>query len=65
MTIDSDTFKNQSGQLAGQTGADAVPTLAQSYADPTFSAKKAKSWTAGVKWYMNSNAKFELNYEQT
>lgn len=65
MNIDSDTFKNQAGQLAGQTGADAVPTLAQSYADPTFSAKKAKTWTAGVNWYLNSNAKIVLNYEQT
>ena len=65
MNIDSDTFKNQSGQLAGQTGADTVPTLAQSYADPTFSAKKAKTWTAGVNWYLNSNAKIVLNYEQT
>lgn len=65
MNIDSDTFKNQAGQLAGQTGADTVPTLAQSYADPTFSAKKAKTWTAGVNWYLNSNAKIVLNYEQT
>ena len=65
MDIDSDTFKNQAGQLAGQTGADAVPTLAQSYADPTFSAKKAKTWTAGVNWYLNTNAKIVLNYEQT
>ena len=65
MSIDSDTFKNQSGQLAGQTGADATPTLAQSYADPTLSAKKAKTWTAGINWYLNSNAKIVLNYEQT
>lgn len=65
MNIDSDTFKNQSGVLAAQTGADAIPTLAQSYADPTFSAKKAKTWTAGVNWYLNTNAKIVLNYEQT
>ena len=65
LSVDSDTFKNQSGQLAGQTGADATPTLAQAYADPTFSAKKAKTWTAGVNWYLNSNAKIVLNYEQT
>ena len=65
LNVDSDAFKNQAGQLAGQTGADAVPTLAQAYADPTFSAKKAKTWTAGVNWYLNSNAKIVLNYEQT
>ena len=65
LSVDSDTFKNQSGQLAGQTGADATPTLAQAYADPTFSAKKAKTWTAGVNWYLNTNAKIVLNYEQT
>lgn len=66
LSVDSDTFRNNTnGQLAGQTGADATPTLAQAYADPTFSAKKAKSWTAGVNWYLNSNAKIVLNYEQT
>lgn len=65
MNIDGDTFTNQAGQLAGQTGADATPTLAQAYADPTFSAKKARTWTAGVNWYLNSNAKIVLNYEQT
>lgn len=65
MNIDSNAFKNSSGALAGQTGADAVPTLAQAYADPTFSAQKAKTWTAGVNWYLNSNAKIILNYEQT
>ena len=65
MNIDSDTFKDSKGKLAGQTGADAVPTLGQAYADPTLSAKKAKSWTAGVNWYLNANAKIVLNYEQT
>ena len=65
MNIDSDTFKNQAGQLAGQTGADAVPVPGNSFADPTFSAKKAKTWTAGVNWYLNTNAKIVLNYEQT
>lgn len=65
MNIDSDTFKNQAGQLAGQTGADKIPSIAQAYADPTFSARKAKTWTAGVNWYLNTNAKIVLNYEQT
>ncbi len=65
LSVDGDAFKNANGQLAAQTGADATPTLAQSYADPTFSAKRAKTWTAGVNWYLNSNAKIVLNYEQT
>jgi len=65
MNIDSNAFTNTAGALAGQTGADAVPTLTQSLADPTLSAKSAKTWTAGVNWYLNSNAKIVLNYEQT
>jgi len=64
--LDSDTFKAPNGSgYAAQTGADATPTLAQSYADPTLSAKKAKSWTAGVNWYLTQNTKIVLNYEQT
>ena len=65
MSLDSATFTNASGALAAQTSADATPTLLQSYADPTLSASKAKTWTAGVNWYLNSNAKIVLNYEQT
>ena len=65
LNVDSDTFTNATGALAGQTGADAIPTLGQSFADATISAKKAKTWTAGVNWYLNSNAKIVLNYEQT
>lgn len=73
MNIDSDTFKNSSGVLARQASSGEASTLATtdalllgtSFADPTYSAKKAKSWTAGVNWYLNSNAKIVLNYEQT
>lgn len=65
MNIDSDTFKNASGALAAQTSADTNATLAESFADPTYSARKASTWTAGVNWYLNSNAKIVLNYEQT
>jgi phosphate-selective porin OprO and OprP len=65
MNIDGAAFTSAAGALAGQTGADAVPTLAQAFADPTFSARKASTWTAGVNWYLNSNAKIVLNYEQT
>lgn len=73
MSIDGDTFKNSSGALARQASSGEASTLATtdalllgtSFADPTYSAKKAKSWTAGVNWYLNSNAKIVLNYEQT
>ena len=73
MTIDSDTFKNAAGTVAGQATSTQASTLATtdaallgtSFADPTYSARKAKSWTAGVNWYLNSNAKIVLNYEQT
>ncbi|HSI43599.1 MAG TPA: porin [Methylotenera sp.] len=73
MNIDSDTFKNSNGILARQASSGEASTLATtdavilgtSFADPTYSAKKAKSWTAGINWYLNSNAKIVLNYEQT
>jgi len=65
LNVDSDTFTNASGVLAKQTSADTNAAIGDSFADPTFSAKKAKTWTAGVNWYLNSNAKIVLNYEQT
>jgi phosphate-selective porin OprO/OprP len=35
------------------------------YADPRNNAKSAKSWAAGVNWYLNQNVKVVLNYEET
>jgi phosphate-selective porin OprO and OprP len=35
------------------------------FADPTKSAQRASTWTAGVNWYFNRNLKFQVNYEQT
>jgi phosphate-selective porin OprO/OprP len=52
--LDDDTFKNPAG--TSYTGA---------YADLSTSAKSAKSLTAGVNWYLNSNAKVALNYTHT
>lgn len=54
INLDDDTFKNPTG--TAYTGA---------YADLSTSAKSAKSWTAGVNWYLNSNAKIALNYSHT
>lgn len=63
--VDGNTFNNAGGILARQTSADTTPALAEAYADPTLSARRAKTWTAGVNWYLSSNAKIVLNYAQT
>lgn len=55
LNLDEDTFKNKAG-TSFSTGT---------YANLSESAKSAKSWTAGVNWYLNSNAKIALNYEHT
>lgn len=54
INLDEDSFKNPAGNAF--TGA---------YADLSTSAKSAKSWVAGVNWYLNQNAKIQLNYSQT
>jgi len=63
INLDSDTFKNRLGAYAGENLA--TTTNNSAYADGSKSAKSAHSWTAGVNWYLNSNAKIALNYEQT
>ena len=35
------------------------------YADPRTNAHSAKSWAAGVNWYLNQNIKLALDYENT
>ncbi|MDD5180269.1 MAG: porin [Gallionellaceae bacterium] len=35
------------------------------FADPRYSAKSARSYTAGVNWYLNSGVKLVLDYENT
>ncbi|MGV3581374.1 MAG: OprO/OprP family phosphate-selective porin [Methylophilus sp.] len=61
INLDEDTFKNAAGQYAAEGGT----TLTSAYADLTKSAKSAHSWVAGVNWYLNQNAKIQLNYEHT
>ncbi len=34
-------------------------------ADPAKSARRARSWAAGVNWYLNRNVKIALDYERT
>jgi phosphate-selective porin OprO/OprP len=62
INLDDDTFK------APSNGADAVDTgtsSASAYANRTVSAKSAKTWTAGINWYLDQNTKFQLNYLNT
>jgi phosphate-selective porin OprO/OprP len=35
------------------------------FADPARSAQAATAWSVGINWYLNRNAKFTLDYEQT
>lgn len=66
INLDSDTFKNRNGAFSGENQNSGTPVgINSAYSDGTLSAKSAKSWTAGVNWYLNSNAKIALNYEQT
>jgi len=62
INLDKDTFHNPAGKLFGENQTIAINSA---YADATKSAKSAKTWTAGINWYLNSNTKFALNYAQT
>ena len=55
LNLDDDTFQDKAG----------TSFSTNTYADLSTSAKSAKSWTAGVNWYLNQNAKIALNYEHT
>ncbi|CAN4276102.1 OprP Phosphate-selective porin [Methylophilaceae bacterium] len=64
LNIDGDAFtydKLDSGAVSGTLKG----TSHYLYADPNVSAKSAKTWTAGINWYLNPDVKFTLNYEQT
>ncbi len=54
LNLDDDIFKN-----ATNTAASAI------YANPTSSVSSASTWTLGVNWYLNQNAKIALNYLDT
>jgi len=65
--LDKDTFKDGAGLYAAEFGgtSTAAQAASRAYSDLTKSAESAHSWTAGVNWYLNSNAKISLNYEHT
>jgi len=60
INLDEDTFKN----AAGQYGAEGSG-ISNTFSDLTKSAKSAETWTLGVNWYLNTNAKLSLNYART
>lgn len=65
INLDSDTFKNSLGQYARDANDTSFSNTNSAYSDLTKSAKSAQSWTAGVNWYLNANAKIALNFEHT
>ena len=54
INLDDDTFRDPTGT-----------SFIGGYANLSDSAKSAHSWTVGVNWYLNQNAKVALNYEHT
>jgi phosphate-selective porin OprO/OprP len=60
LNLDENTFKNKAGEYAADGSTEIL-----AYADLTKSAKSAQTWTAGVNWYLNQNAKFAINYAHT
>lgn len=62
INLDKDTFSTPDGRLKGENQTLAINSA---YADASKSAQSAKTWTAGVNWYLNSNTKIALNYSQT
>ena len=58
LDIDDDVFTTTAPNLNGVAGTAA-------FANPATAVSEAKNWTAGVNWYLNSNAKLVLNYSQT
>ena len=65
--IDLDDKTFQFGNLSGTNVNGATVTTANHwlYADPNISSSSAQTWTLGVNWYLNQEAKLSLNYAQT
>ena len=54
ITLDEDTFKDPTGT-----------TFTGAYANLSESAKRARSLTGGVNWYLNPNVRVAVNYSET
>jgi phosphate-selective porin OprO/OprP len=72
LNLDDDTFQAPNGNGYAAEALSAVggsspssPTTANAYSDRSVSAKSAKTWTAGINWYLDQNTKFALNYLDT
>lgn len=65
INLDSDTFKDANGAYKRDANDSSFSNTNSAYSDLSKSAKSAKTWTAGVNWYLNTNAKISLNYAQT
>lgn len=63
LNIDNDAFTF--GKLDASSANVLKSTSHYLYADPNVSAKSAKTWTAGINWYLNPDVKLAINYEQT
>jgi phosphate-selective porin OprO/OprP len=68
INLDKDTFKDADGNYKSESTSPSTVALTNvnsAYSDITKSAESAKTWTAGVNWYLNKNTKFAINYAQT
>jgi phosphate-selective porin OprO/OprP len=65
INLDSDTFKDVNGAYKRDANDSSFSNTNSAYSDLSKSAKSAKTWTAGVNWYLNTNAKISLNYAHT
>ena len=64
INLDENTFKDSNGDFRTDAGTTYGNTDS-AYSDLTKSAKSAQTWTTGVNWYLNQNAKIAINYAHT
>lgn len=57
--------ENNIDNAAFSSGTAGGTVTTARYADPRNNAHSAKSWAAGLNWYLNQNVKIALDYENT